>query len=136
MENRVQIPSITAVPEVSRTIFIVTLVIMIVSLIACPIIIIQSITGLARTLFNMNAAMPALTLFYIRLGMVLIQYWYLWLAISLILIFLNVLWEFAWHGKRRWSSIILSLSTSVLCWLLSAGAKYAVTMPFQSTITE
>ncbi len=136
MKQDVQIPSITAVPKISRTVFVVTLIIMIVSLIACPIIIAQSITGLARTLFNMDAAMPALTLFYIRLGMVLIQYWYLWLAISLILIFLNVLWEFAWHGKRRWSSVILSLSTSVLCWLLSAGAKYADTIPLRSTLAE
>jgi len=64
---------------------------MTVSLIACPIIVAQSVKGLARTLFNMDVATPAITLLYMRLGIVLIQYWYLWLAISLILIALNIL---------------------------------------------
>ncbi len=136
MENREATPSITAVPEASRTVFIVTLIVMTVSLIACPIIIAQSVKGLARTLFNMDVATPAITLLYMRLGIVLIQYWYLWLAISLILIALNILWEFAWHGKRRWTGIILSLTVSVLCWLVSAGAKYAVIIPLRSTLAE
>ena len=136
MENHAQTPSITAVPEASRTLFIVTLVVMTVSLIACPIIVAQSIKGLTRTLFNMDVATPAITLLYIRLGIVLIQYWYLWLAISLVLVALTLLWEFGFPGKRRWLSIMLSLTVSVLCWLVSAGAKYAVIIPLRSTITE
>lgn len=136
MKQDVQIPSITAVPEASRTMFIVTLVVMTVSLIACPIIVAQSVKGLARTFFTMDVTTPAITLLYMRLGIVLIQHWYLWLAISLILVALNIMWRFIWHGKRRWMGIILSLTVSVLCWLVSAGARYAVTIPLRSTLTE
>lgn len=113
----------------SRFSTIILLAIMAFSLFAAPLVVIKETMGAIEAFSSMQLQLPFLTKFYLGLGNVLSQFWYLLIFLAFFVLGIGVLLEAFVKGSRRWLNIIFSSSVSILCWLMTLVCLWAMTLP-------